>query len=62
MGKNVIGIIGGSGVCDISGSTNKRWQRIDSLFSETPDKLLHGEIGGQQLVFLPRYGRSPTRL
>jgi len=49
MGNNIIGIVGGSGVYDISGLTNKRWQRIDSLFifSEAPDELLLGELGGQ---------------
>jgi len=54
MGNNVIGTIGGSGVYDISGLTNKRWQRIDSSFGEASDELLFGELYGQHLVFLPR--------
>jgi 5'-methylthioadenosine phosphorylase len=58
MGNNVIGIIGGSGVYDINGLTNKRWQRIDSPFGEASDELLFGELDGQQLVFLPRHGRG----
>jgi len=28
----VIGIIGGSGVYDIEGLTNKRWKRVESPF------------------------------
>jgi len=58
MGNNVIGIIGGSGVYDINGLINKRWQRIDSPFGEASDELLFGELDGQQLVFLPRHGRG----
>lgn len=58
MGNNVIGIIGGSGVYDISGMTNKRWQRIDSPFGEASDELLFGELDGRQMVFLPRHGRG----
>ncbi|MEY3721639.1 MAG: S-methyl-5-thioadenosine phosphorylase [Pseudomonadota bacterium] len=58
MGNNGIGIIGGSGVYDINGLTNKRWQRIDSPFGEASDELLFGELDGQQLVFLPRHGRG----
>jgi 5'-methylthioadenosine phosphorylase len=58
MGNNVIGLIGGSGVYDINGLTNKRWQRIDSPFGEASDELLFGELDSQQLVFLPRHGRG----
>ncbi len=54
----VIGIIGGSGVYDIEGLTNKRWERVHSPFGETSDELLFGELEGQQMVFLPRHGRG----
>ena len=54
----VLGIIGGSGVYDIEGLTNKRWQRIDSPFGAPSDELLFGELNGQQMVFLPRHGRG----
>jgi 5'-methylthioadenosine phosphorylase len=53
-----IGIIGGSGVYDIEGLENKRWQRVESPFGATSDELLFGELGGIQLVFLPRHGRG----
>jgi 5'-methylthioadenosine phosphorylase len=56
--KPVFGIIGGSGVYDIDGLVNKRWQKISSPFGEPSDELLFGELGGQQLVFLPRHGRG----
>jgi len=54
----VIGIIGGSGVYDIEGLTNRRWMCMQSPFGEPSDELLFGELDGQQMVFLPRHGRS----
>jgi 5'-methylthioadenosine phosphorylase len=53
-----IGIIGGSGVYDIEGLTNKRWERVTSPFGEVSDELLFGELNGQQMLFLPRHGRG----
>jgi len=55
---SVLGIIGGSGVYDIEGLSNKRWQRVESPFGEASDELLFGELDGQQMVFLPRHGRG----
>ena len=54
----VLGIIGGSGVYDIEGLTNKRWERIDSPFGAPSDELLCGDLHGQPMVFLPRHGRG----
>ena len=54
----VIGVIGGSGLYDISGLTNTRWERVDSPFGETSDEFLFGELDGLRLVFLPRHGRG----
>jgi len=56
--KSVLGIIGGSGVYDIDGLTNTRWEKIDSSFGEPSDELLFGELNGQKIVFLPRHGRG----
>ncbi len=53
-----IGIIGGSGVYDIEGLANKRWQRVESPFGAASDELLLGELDGIELVFLPRHGRG----
>ena len=58
MQKPVLGIIGGSGVEDIEGLVNQRWQRVDSPFGEPSDALLLGELDGQALAFLPRHGRG----
>lgn len=55
---SVLGIIGGSGVYQIDGLANVRWQKIDSPFGEPSDELLFGDLDGQQMVFLPRHGRG----
>ena len=54
----VIGVIGGSGLYDIDGLTNKRWEKVESSFGEPSDELLLGELAGQPMVFLPRHGRG----
>ncbi|HEV7369535.1 S-methyl-5'-thioadenosine phosphorylase [Arenibaculum sp.] len=54
----VLGIIGGSGVYDVDGLENKRWERVASPFGMPSDELLFGELDGQKLVFLPRHGRG----
>lgn len=56
--KPVFGIIGGSGVYDIDGLTNKHWEKLESPFGAPSDELLFGELEGLQLVFLPRHGRG----
>jgi len=60
----LIGVIGGSGVYQIDGLENTRWETVPSSFGEPSDQLLFGELDGQKLVFLPRHGRghrySPT--
>ena len=62
--KTVIGVIGGSGVYDIDGLEDVRWQAVDSPFGKPSDELLFGRLAGVDLVFLPRHGRghplSPT--
>ena len=54
----VIGVIGGSGVYDIGGLENKKWQKVSSPFGEPSDEMLFGELAGQKLVFLPRHARG----
>ncbi len=54
----VIGVIGGSGIYEIDGFTNARWERMSTPFGEPSDHLLFGELEGQPMVFLPRHGRG----
>jgi 5'-methylthioadenosine phosphorylase len=66
MTKTVLGIIGGSGVYDIPGLENPRWQSVKSPWGSPSDDLLFGTFKGVDLVFLPRHGRghiqSPTSI
>ncbi len=56
--KPIIGVIGGSGVYDLDNLQNTRWEKVSSPFGEPSDELLFGELGGVQMVFLPRHGRG----
>ena len=54
----VVGIIGGSGLYDIDGLSNTRWEKVFSPFGAPSDDVLIGELNGLTLVFLPRHGRG----
>ena len=56
--RPVIGILGGSGVYDLEGLEDARWEKAESPFGEPSDSLLMGTLGGVGLVFLPRHGRG----
>ncbi len=58
MAKTVLGIIGGSGVYEIPGLENARWQTVKGPWGEPSDQLLTGTFHGVDLVFLPRHGRG----
>lgn len=61
-----IGVIGGSGVYDLTQLQNVREVRLDTPFGAPSDAYVVGELEGQAVAFLPRHGRghriSPTRL
>jgi 5'-methylthioadenosine phosphorylase len=58
MAKTVLGIIGGSGVYDVPGLENAKWQRVDSPWGEPSDYILTGTFLGVDMAFLPRHGRG----
>ncbi len=62
----VLGIIGGSGLNDIAGLTDTRWETIATPFGDASDDILFGTLDGKPLAFLPRHGRghrvSPTEI
>jgi 5'-methylthioadenosine phosphorylase len=66
MADWVLGILGGSGVYELDGLENRRWQPLETPWGEPSDELLFGELAGVRLVFLPRHGRghrlSPTEV
>ncbi|WP_417232879.1 S-methyl-5'-thioadenosine phosphorylase [Brevundimonas sp.] len=54
----VIGVIGGSGLYDLDGLTDRRAQKLDSPWGAPSDVLVTGEMEGVRLVFLPRHGQG----
>jgi 5'-methylthioadenosine phosphorylase len=54
----MIGIVGGTGLYDIEGLTNRQWRKVASPFGEPSDELLFGRLGTREVVFLPRHGRG----
>ena len=54
----VIGVMGGSGLYDLAGLTNRKKLTLDSPWGAPSDDLVTGELDGVRLVFLPRHGRG----
>ncbi|MEM7296031.1 MAG: S-methyl-5'-thioadenosine phosphorylase [Pseudomonadota bacterium] len=64
MAKVMLGIIGGSGVYDIDGLENARWEQVQTPWGPPSDEILTGTLAGLPMAFVPRHGRghihSPT--
>jgi len=56
--KKTLGIIGGSGIYEISEIEHGQWINIESPFGLPSDELFIGEIDGLKVVFLPRHARD----
>jgi len=54
----VLGVIGGSGLYQLPGLENARWEAIASPWGEPSDQLYRGRLHGTDVVFLPRHGRG----
>jgi 5'-methylthioadenosine phosphorylase len=52
-----VGIIGGSGLYHVEGLTRTRWVTVKTPFGSPSDRFLTGDLGGREVVFLPRHGR-----
>jgi 5'-methylthioadenosine phosphorylase len=53
-----VGIIGGSGLYDMEGFTEREELRVSTPFGEPSDALVAGTLAGRRVVFLPRHGRG----
>ncbi len=62
--QTMIGVIGGSGLYQIDGLLEPRWQTVQGPWGAPSDQVLTGSLGGVPMAFLPRHGRghvhSPT--
>ncbi|MCX6587659.1 MAG: S-methyl-5'-thioadenosine phosphorylase [Acidobacteria bacterium] len=53
-----IGIIGGSGLYNMPGFTEKQEVRLETPFGDPSDAYIVGKLGGRDVAFLPRHGRG----
>jgi 5'-methylthioadenosine phosphorylase len=58
--KAKIGVIGGSGLYDIEGLTDKKEVNIDTPFGKPSDSITVGRLGETGIAFLPRHGKGHT--
>ncbi|MGB0497187.1 MAG: S-methyl-5'-thioadenosine phosphorylase [Rubricella sp.] len=56
--KTMIGIIGGSGLYEIEGLQDMRWERVETPWGAPSDEIMRGTLGGIEMAFLPRHGRG----
>jgi 5'-methylthioadenosine phosphorylase len=58
MSKQIVGVIGGSGLYQMEGLQQVREVNVSTPFGKPSDKLIRGRLEGTELVFLPRHGRG----
>ncbi len=58
MTQALLAIIGGSGLYDLPGLTQTRWESVDTPWGAPSDQIFRGRLGDAQLAFLPRHGRG----
>ena len=56
----MLGIIGGTGLTQLANLNITRRQLIRTPYGEPSGPLTFGELGGQQVIFLPRHGSGHT--
>ena len=54
----VIGVMGGSGLYDLDGLTNRKTLTVESPWGAPSDDLVMGELDGVRMVFLARHGQG----
>ena len=64
--KAKIGVIGGTGLYEVEGLTDKQGLNIDTPFGKPSASILVGTLEGRRVAFLPRHGKnhsiSPSEL
>lgn len=54
----MIGVIGGSGLYEIDGLEDARWEAVKTPFGKPSDEILRGTLDGVEMAFLPRHARG----
>ncbi len=60
--RNIVGVIGGSGLYQMAGLEKVREVRVATPFGRPSDAYIRGRLDGNEVVFLPRHGRGHTAL
>lgn len=58
MGKPILGVIGGSGLYQMTGLSRIREVDVKTPFGKPSDKFIKGYLDGTEMIFLPRHGRG----
>ncbi len=58
MTKNKLAIIGGSGLYEIEGLENPKWNKIKTPWGNPSDQILSFKYKGKNVNFLPRHARG----
>ncbi|HSQ00411.1 MAG TPA: S-methyl-5'-thioadenosine phosphorylase [Candidatus Dormibacteraeota bacterium] len=56
MRKQILGVIGGSGLYELPGIRDVQPVRVSTPFGEPSDTLMRGRLGDVEVIFLPRHG------
>lgn len=59
---STLGVIGGSGLYQMTGVERGEWVSVETPFGPPSDDYFVGEIDGVRVVFLPRHGRGHSIL
>jgi len=66
LAEPAIGIIGGSGLYDLEGFSERQEIEVETPFGPPSDKIVSGIMAGRRVFFLPRHGKGhrilPTEL
>jgi 5'-methylthioadenosine phosphorylase len=54
----VLGVIGGTGMYEVSGLTDVRERAVSTPYGDPSDAVVEGRLGETGLLFLPRHGRG----
>ncbi len=58
MGTPIVGVIGGSGLYQMSEVEGLREVEVKTPFGKPSDRLIRGRLGDVEIVFLPRHGKG----
>jgi 5'-methylthioadenosine phosphorylase len=58
MALPLVGVIGGSGLYQMTGIADVREVEIKTPFGKPSDRLIRGRLGDVELIFLPRHGKG----